>query len=434
MAMKKKYKITIGIIVFIILSGISLLLILNYQNKKAEAERIKQTQIKVNNINLKYAPFKTGSMINDTDEISIFLNSLVDTHTEINSLKDENNLTISSIKKLDDLLVKLNEKKEKVSNLNYEDIDKYLITYSKEEKEALLNIYNGSKIIQNKSDDLKIKENYLDYLENDIKTVSYLKEHKNDYYLENNKIVYKNDSFKTAFRKLNTDLKIEKEIDKGVKIPILMYHGIENNAWGDTTLFVKTKDFDEQMKYLSDNGYTPLFLSQIKSATNYEKPIIITFDDGYKDNYDNAFPILQKFNFKADIFVITDWLDGKTYMTQDMVKKLDSSGLIEIGSHTLAHVALGTVNDEEQEKQLFKSKEELDALLGKETLTIAYPFGSFTSTTVKVAKKYYKYGVTVSSGLNYSKTYSSYTLNRIKVYRNMSIDTFKKNLGGNNER
>lgn len=165
-----------------------------------------------------------------------------------------------------------------------------------------------------------------------------------------------------------------------------MYHGVRNDAWGDTSLFVKTADFDAQMKFLSDNGYTTLFLSEIADAPKYDKPIVITFDDGYNDVYNNAFPILKKYNLKADFYIITDWVGGSVYVTTDMIKEMSLSGLIEIGSHTLNHSSLGSLSEINQDNELKQSKDKLEKLLNKEISTIAYPKGSYNSTTIRLAK------------------------------------------------
>jgi peptidoglycan/xylan/chitin deacetylase (PgdA/CDA1 family) len=424
MSKNKKYIITLILILIII--GASSFGIIKYKQKKAEEERLKEIAIKVNNINNKYASFSKNEKLNTSDELSLKLNQIIDTHDSIMSLEnDQKDLTLKDLKNIDDTEKNINSEINLASTYNYDDITPYIERYTKEEQDAIKKIYNKSSIVQNENNDKEIKTKYITKKNNDLNFVKFLKDNKNNYTIDNNKIIYKTDDFKNNFLKYNDNIELEKYVYKGKKIPILMYHGIADKAWGDTTLFVKTNDFEEQIKYLSDNGYTALFLSEISKAENYDKPIIITFDDGYKNVYDNAYPILKKYNMKADFFVITDWLDGETYVTPEMVKEMSNYGIIEIGSHTLNHAALGTVNEEKQDEELKKSKEELDTLLGKETLTVAYPLGSYTSTTIKLARKYYKYGVTVSKGFNYSKNYWSLSLNRNKITRNMSLTTFK---------
>ena len=115
-----------------------------------------------------------------------------------------------------------------------------------------------------------------------------------------------------------------------------------------------------------------------------------------------------------------------------MVKELSNSGLVEIGSHTVSHVYLASKGYDEQERQLKESKEYLENLLGKEIDTIAYPYGSYNSNTLTIAKKYYKYAVTTSSGANYSGSYSNstLTLKRYNIQNTTGIETFKKIVNG----
>src|SRR5574344_209643 len=421
-----KKRIIIICAIFLVLGLLSFFAI-KYKQKKDEEERQRLIQIKINNIDTKLTPFLNNEKIDSKDALSEGLNKIIDIHNDIESLnKEKNELSINDITKLDDYDKSIDNKISLTSTYNYDNnIESLIKHYSSEEQSEILKIYYQNDIVKNQKHDIEIKENYLKNLNNRKDLIQYLKKHQNEYYVENGKIIYKTDDFKTGFRKYSNELTIEKEIDKGKKIPILMYHGLDNSSWGDSTLFVKTDDFDSQIAYLKENGYTSLFLSEISKASDYDKPIIITFDDGYKDVYDNAFPILKKYGFKADFFVITDWLDGQIYVNSNMIKEMDASGLIEIGSHTLNHKGLGTINEAEQDDELKTSKDKLDALLGKETTTIAYPLGSFTSTTVRLAKKYYKYGLTVSPGYNYSKTYYSLTLNRNKITRYMKLDTFK---------
>lgn len=418
--MKNRKKLIL-IIFFLI---ICLILFLFFTNiKKKEKEKI--AQIKINDIYTKYSPFIFGNKIEYKDQLAVFFNNELIIHENINLLKVENSITIENLKKLDNLENKINLQKEKAENLNFNDINEVLDNFSNNEKKAIMQIYNKSIINKNKDNDLKMKKNYIEYLNEELKIIDFLNKNKNNYHIANQKIMYQNDEFKKNFRKLNNDIKLEKEISKSVKIPILMYHGVLDKAWGDTTLFVKIQDFEEQMHFLKDNGYTALFLSEINNASEYEKPIIITFDDGYRDVYEYAFPILKKNSLKANFFVITDGINKEVFVTNDMIKEMSNSGIVEIGSHTFSHQVLSGVDEKTQEFELKKSKEDLEKLLGKDITTIAYPYGGYNDTTLKLVKKYYKYAVTTNNGLNYSNKLSNYLFKRNKIDRSMSINQFK---------
>ena len=203
-----------------------------------------------------------------------------------------------------------------------------------------------------------------------------------------------------------------------------MYHAVDEKTWGSADLFVKTSEFEKQMKYLHDNGYTTLFLSEIETAKNYDKPIIITFDDGYDNVYNNAFPIMKKYNIKSDLYLITRFNPRPLYVDTNMIKEMDASGIVEMGSHTLVHVNLAQNTYEVQENELRESQKDLETLLEKKINTIAYPYGGYNSNTIKITKEYYDYAVTVEGGFNYSNKLDRLRLKRFKIPRSMDINTF----------
>lgn len=210
------------------------------------------------------------------------------------------------------------------------------------------------------------------------------------------------------------------------EVPILCYHGVLDEAWGDKSIFTKVDEFEAQMKYLDEQGYTSLFVSEIAEANKYEKPIIITFDDGYKDVYENAFPILKKYNIKADLYVITAYLDGEVYLTTDMLKELAESPLIEIGSHTVNHAVLTKKNNEEIIKQLSESKRILEEITKTKVETIAYPTGAYNDNVINLTKEYYKYALSIEDGKEDPKNLNIYELRRIYMLRDYDIEKFKE--------
>ena len=211
-----------------------------------------------------------------------------------------------------------------------------------------------------------------------------------------------------------------------------MYHGVSDETWGIESLFIKVKDFEDQMKYLHDNGFTPIFLSEIENASLYDKPIVLTFDDGYIDLYKNAFPILKKYNIKSNIFIITDTVNGDKYLSEDMIKTMYNSKIVEFGSHTKNHLLLANETEEKQLIQLKESKEFLEKLIYTNITTLAYPGGSFNDTTLKLVKKFYNIAVTVNSDYNYKDINKNdiYKLNRINIDRATSLLYYKEIVNG----
>lgn len=208
------------------------------------------------------------------------------------------------------------------------------------------------------------------------------------------------------------------------EVPIMCYHGVLDEAWGDKSIFVKVEEFEKQMKYLNENGYTTLFISEIAKANEYEKPMIITFDDGYRDVYEKAFPMLKKYNIKANLYIISGYIGGEKYLTEDMVKELANSPLIEIGSHTITHSVLTKVSKEEVEKQLIESKNYLEKLTNKKVESMAYPTGAYNEKVKKAVEKYYKYALSIEEGKEKPKELNTYELKRLYMHRDYTLDKF----------
>lgn len=140
-----------------------------------------------------------------------------------------------------------------------------------------------------------------------------------------------------------------------VSIPVLMYHSINNKSTNNNILPVN--QFEEEMKWLKDNKFYTLSMSELINVFNTsknipKKAVVLTFDDGYLDFYSNAYPILKKYNFKATNFVITGTIDKiSTVLTSAMLTELEENN-IEIQSHTVKHLELDKLTYEKKLKSL----------------------------------------------------------------------------------
>lgn len=185
---------------------------------------------------------------------------------------------------------------------------------------------------------------------------------------------------------------------------------------------VSTSEFAAQMQYLADNGYTTISPDDLQAYLEKgqqlpENPILITFDDGYKDNYRNALPILKQHAQKATVFLISDYVNTyEKYLTWQQVQEMQQAG-ISFGSHTLSHMVLTQASSpEEVQKQLTKSKEALEWHLGQKVEYIAYPCGTYDQSIIDMTKAAgYKAAFTVNFGRDRPGD-SSYALNRIPVF------------------
>lgn len=218
---------------------------------------------------------------------------------------------------------------------------------------------------------------------------------------------------------------------KNKKIPILMYHSI--NYEKGNILRVSKENFRNQMKYLKNNNYTTLTLDELysymKTGKNLPiKPIVITFDDGYKDNYTNAYPILKEFKLKATIFVITNTIDHeKNYLTSSEIKSMDLNN-IRIESHTASHEHLDKISYLDNVKTMKTSKAKLEKILSRKIDYISYPYGGYTYNTIKAAKQS-GYKLAFSTQLGWiDKNDDIYSLGRIFVNSNYNLQQFKVKL------
>lgn len=213
------------------------------------------------------------------------------------------------------------------------------------------------------------------------------------------------------------------ELPEGYRVPVLMYHGVSDDMWGMTALFVSPADMEAQIKYLVDNGYTTIWFEDLVHVDEIEKPVILTYDDGYADNYHELFPILKKYNVKATIFVVTGTVDNNpNFLTSQQVRELSDSGLVSIQSHTVTHPYLRGRDLAVQEYELRQSWLDVAHMTGKAPNVICYPSGSFDTTTFDLAKTYYAMGINMN-GLDYITGEDPYLVDRFYIERNDSLRT-----------
>jgi peptidoglycan/xylan/chitin deacetylase (PgdA/CDA1 family) len=164
-----------------------------------------------------------------------------------------------------------------------------------------------------------------------------------------------------------------------VAVPILLYHHISDQGKGRYDL--PLKDFRAQMQALADGGYQTLTISRLADVIRSggslpDKPVVITFDDGYLDTYQNALPVLQEHGFSGVAYIITQTQQKEKsygYMQVDQLKALIAAGW-EIGSHSISHSSLKTTHLG-MRNEIEKSKQDLETELGVPVRSFSYPFG-----------------------------------------------------------
>lgn len=203
--------------------------------------------------------------------------------------------------------------------------------------------------------------------------------------------------------------------------PILEYHQVTDEPLDPVFEIynVPPADFNAQLDYLQAEGYTTITLQDFMRVVHGKgslppKPIILTFDDGYEDNYSEMFPILKAHNMTAVIYVITNEIGQKDYLKLDELKVMQQYG-IEIGSHTSDHLDLTTLDAHTQRRQLKESKTFLE-WSGLQTIySLSYPNGAFNSELEELLREEnYLTAVTGEAGLNTLET-NPYELYRVHI-------------------
>ncbi|PEY30681.1 polysaccharide deacetylase [Bacillus cereus] len=212
-------------------------------------------------------------------------------------------------------------------------------------------------------------------------------------------------------------------------VPILMYHAIEDYyGQGIKDLFVSPANFEAQMQYLKENGYTLLTFERWNDINKVNKPIFVTFDDGMKNNM-NAFHILKKlkddtFKPTATEYMIVDNIDAEGSLSTADIKEMVDSGIFSVQSHTATHADLPKITNYEGE--LKNSKDKLKKITGKPVIAIAYPFGHVNDKVVEETKKYYQFATTTKPGqfITKSETDELLKIKRVRMHHSTTVEQF----------
>lgn len=214
-----------------------------------------------------------------------------------------------------------------------------------------------------------------------------------------------------------------------LKVPVITYHSIDNSS---SVISTAPDIFRRQMKSISEAGYEAIPLRQLVSSFKGEtrlpgKPIVLTFDDGFRNFYTKAFPVLSEYNFKATVFLVTafcgehnDWpgnpLDfpRSELLSWKEIRELNDHG-IEFGSHTRTHRDLTKISAETAEAEVIESKAAIADVLGRETNTFAYPFGRSNAAVRQIAKAHFDAACSTNLGKVRADS-DSILLNRIDSY------------------
>lgn len=213
-----------------------------------------------------------------------------------------------------------------------------------------------------------------------------------------------------------------------VRIPILMYHSISDSD-PNNNLLVPVEQFEAEVKWLKENGFTTMLLEDVVEAYSTgnvpKKPVAITFDDGYADNYTDAYRILKENKMKATFFIITNNTDTDSYyMNSDMLKEMKDNGM-GIENHTSRHIEFTNISRDEKAMIIQEGIDALKEKVGVESKFVCYPVGRYDEETIEVEKELgIKAAVTTEPGIS-SVSDGIYSLKRVRMIP-MGIDSFKE--------
>ena len=201
-------------------------------------------------------------------------------------------------------------------------------------------------------------------------------------------------------------------------IPVLLYHRV-----GDTQghMTVSPKRFATDLANLKDMGFSTISLELFRryladpEIPLPENPLMISFDDGYLDNFLNAYPLLREYGMTAAFYIITGMVGEDDRLTSAHIREMAANGM-SIGSHTVSHRDLGEMDVEEAANEMSLSRLYLEGLLQRPVNFIAYPKGGYNEFTAKIANEAaYNGGFSVEYG-TCTRTSNPYALRRIPIF------------------
>ena len=220
------------------------------------------------------------------------------------------------------------------------------------------------------------------------------------------------------------------EVDR--HLPVLMYHHIGSPRPGAKhSLFISSDQFEEQMRFLARRGYVGIRVSdwllwQQNHLSLPKKPLLITFDDGFADLNDYAFPVLERYGFSALVFVVTNcvgktnvWDQPHAYtrhecLTAEQIQRWSRMG-IEFGAHSRTHPDLTTLAESDLRDEVAGSRSDLEKIIGSPVNSFAYPYGAYNVAVTKCVGEHFLLAFTTVDGVNTLRT-DHHLLYRSMVY------------------
>lgn len=184
-------------------------------------------------------------------------------------------------------------------------------------------------------------------------------------------------------------------------IPVLNYHSVRDIP--GNIVVIREDRFREQMQYLHDEGYTTLSMAEFTgilegSSAPPPKPVLLTFDDGYTDNYTAVTPILLEFGFRATLFMSPGMVDMEGYLNWDQVREMAVNGW-DILPHGMTHPSLTKLSLEEQTREITEARRLIEEEVGVTADIFCYPYGLYDKRTLTILQENgFRYAFTIDQG------------------------------------
>jgi peptidoglycan/xylan/chitin deacetylase (PgdA/CDA1 family) len=230
----------------------------------------------------------------------------------------------------------------------------------------------------------------------------------------------------TAIQATPTPTLVAIGVDEKVTVPILLYHHVAEKNEEEIRYTITIEQFKLQMETLKKLGYTSIPMSQLVQVINEggylpARPVVITFDDGDEDVYQNAFPIMRDLGMTGIIYLVGNRMDAEGFINVEEMRTLAQAGW-EAGSHSATHVNL--LNNVMLSKEMYEARSKLSDTLGLPVESFAYPFGGADEFIMRKAKTYgYRSAVGLGKGYIHSKE-DLFFLSRLEVQRSTTLEQF----------
>ncbi len=219
-------------------------------------------------------------------------------------------------------------------------------------------------------------------------------------------------------------------------VPILMYHHLAdlpaNASELQQTWTVAPQNFDAQMNWLAQHGYHTITMAQLvahlkQRAPLPSKPIIISFDDGWEEQYVAAFPVLKKYGMIGTLFVYTNAIDHKSFLSWAQLQEMSAAGM-DIQSHSLSHPHLRQLAPDAAQKEISDSKAVIEKKLGKPVVAFNYPDGEYNAAVIEMVQRAgYTSAVSIAAGYQ-QRADELFTLHRTRVSYTDTLEIVIKRL------